>query len=335
MSSPETFAVSPLVVARTGVPSLERLCERAGVAPSSELRTDDFFLLWEAAEDVISDRAAGLRLGSEGIDAGYGVASIVALHAPDLRRALAALARYKRLTCPELVELQEDGDDAVVRYRWLLATRRVPRLLVDMTTAALRELAWRGTAGRVQPVRLELSRRPIDRALLQHHFGCPVVFGAPHDALVFARSALDVPFVTADGGAFSRILAGLEERLCAGDGFPALVGEVRVAIARQLSEGHRVSLAAVARRLAASARTLQRRLDESGTSFQEQLATVRRTISTRLLANTSLDPVAISILLGFAEPNSFTRAFRTWERTTPLRWREWQHEGRHHHEDPQ
>jgi AraC-like DNA-binding protein len=28
-----------------------------------------------------------------------------------------------------------------------------------------------------------------------------------------------------------------------------------------------------------------------------------------------------AFLLGFAEPNSFARAFRSWERTTPLRWR--------------
>lgn len=46
----------------------------------------------------------------------------------------------------------------------------------------------------------------------------------------------------------------------------------------------------------------------------------------RLLANTDLDPVAISMLLGFTEPNSFSRAFRVWERTTPLRWRE-RHDG--------
>jgi len=32
--------------------------------------------------------------------------------------------------------------------------------------------------------------------------------------------------------------------------------------------------------------------------------------------------VAIAMLLGFAEPNSFVRAFRGWEQTTPLRWRE-------------
>jgi AraC-like DNA-binding protein len=41
----------------------------------------------------------------------------------------------------------------------------------------------------------------------------------------------------------------------------------------------------------------------------------------RLLENTELEPIDIAFLLGFAEPNSFTRAFRLWERTTPLRWR--------------
>jgi transcriptional regulator GlxA family with amidase domain len=49
---------------------------------------------------------------------------------------------------------------------------------------------------------------------------------------------------------------------------------------------------------------------------------VRRTTASRLLANTELDTVAIAMMIGFVEPNSFARAFRAWERTTPLRWRE-------------
>ncbi len=322
MAAPDTFTVSPLVLARLGLSSIERLCERAGVAPGSALRTSEFFRLWSAVEEEIGDRDAGLRFGAEGIDRGYGVGAIVALHAPDFRSALAALGRYKRLTCPELVEVEVEGDEAKVRYRWLQATGQVPRLLVDTTMAALLELARRGAAGRVAPVRVELSRRPMDRALLYRHFGCPVVFAAPHDAMVFEKSALDASFVAADGGAFARLLEGLEARLGAGEGFSAVVGEVRVTIARQLSEGRQAHLAAVARRLAVSARTLQRRLDEGGTSFQAELAAVRRTTASRLLANTDLDPVAISLLLGFVEPNSFARAFRGWERTTPLRWRE-------------
>lgn len=45
-------------------------------------------------------------------------------------------------------------------------------------------------------------------------------------------------------------------------------------------------------------------------------------MASRLLAATELDTVAIAMLLGFVEPNSFARAFRGWERTTPMRWRE-------------
>lgn len=320
MRRPTTFQVSPRALADAGL-SLERLCERAGIAPSTAWNTDDFFRLWSTADEMLGDRAAGLRFGAQGIARGHGVAALVALQAPDLRGALAALARYKRLTCPELVEVRVDGDEAAVRYRWLEATGAVPRLLVDTTMASLRELVRRGTDGRVAPIRVELARRAADRALLRGHFGCPVVFEALHDAMVFDRAALDAPFVTADGGAFASLVHGLEQRLAEGEGLTGLVGEVRVAIARQLSEGRPTSVAAVARRLGASVRTLQRRLGERDTSFQRQLDGVRRTAAGRLLANTALDDVAIALLLGFAEPNSFSRAFRTWEHTTPTRWR--------------
>jgi AraC-like DNA-binding protein len=71
-----------------------------------------------------------------------------------------------------------------------------------------------------------------------------------------------------------------------------------------------------------SPRTLQRRLVEQGTSYQALLDDVRRETARRLLSATDLDPGEIAFLLGFAELNSFTRAFRGWEGTTPLRWRE-------------
>lgn len=321
MQSPSTFSLSTGVVSTLAIP-IERLCARAGVATSNAWVTDDFFRIWAAAEEEFHDPCAGIRFGDEGIARGYGVAAIVALHAPDFRSALAALSKYKSLTCPELVEVEAKGGEAVVRYRWLQATGPVPRLLVDMTMASLRQLAWRGTGGRVTPTRLELTRRPLDEELLRRHFGCPIVFGAASDAMVFDRAALDVPFLTADGGAFAHVLDGLEQRVREGEGFPAFIGEVCVAIARQLSEGRRSSVACVAKRLAISTRTLQRRLHARGTSFQEQLARVRRTTANRLLATTELDPVAISMLVGFAEPNSFFRAFRRWERMTPTRWRD-------------
>jgi AraC-like DNA-binding protein len=124
--------------------------------------------------------------------------------------------------------------------------------------------------------------------------------------------------VTANREAYAQLVPGLETKLVAKR---SLVGDVRVAIARTISAGARPNVEAIAGRLDTSARTLQRQLGQARTTFQDQLDDVRRVVARRLLENTELEPIDISFLLGFAEPNSFVRAFRSWERTTPLRWR--------------
>ena len=322
MQNPSTFSLKSAAFA-AGIP-IEQLFARAGVAMAAKLDTSDFFKLWSGADEHFDDPSAGLHFGAGGLAGGYGVAGIVALHAPDLRRALASLARYKSLTCPERVDIETAYGEVMVRYHWLQATGAVPRLLVDMVLASLAELVRVGSDGRVRPIRVELARRADRDDVFRRHFGCPILFGAQYNAMVFVSAALDVPFVTADGAAFARVLDGMEQRLRDGEGFPAFVGDVRIAIARQLSPGAKPSVAAVARRLGLSARTLQRRLDECRTSFGQQLAQVRRLTAGRLLAATDLDTVAIAMLLGFVEPNSFARAFRNWEHTSPSRWREQQ-----------
>src|SRR5262249_43162430 len=138
---------------------------------------------------------------------------------------------------------------------------------------------------------------------------------------VFAAEALALPFVTADAEAFARVVPGLEAELVGRAQRRTVRDDVRVAIARNMSAGARPSVGVVARRLNLSARTLQRRLGEERPSYQEEPDRVRRASARRLLANTELGTMDIAFLLGFEEPNSFARAFRGWENTTPARWR--------------
>ncbi len=65
--------------------------------------------------------------------------------------------------------------------------------------------------------------------------------------------------------------------------------------------------------------TLQRRLGEAGVTYQGLLDEVRRIAARRLLAKTDLEAAEVAFLLGFEEPNSFVRAFRSWR--TPTRFR--------------
>jgi AraC-like DNA-binding protein len=77
----------------------------------------------------------------------------------------------------------------------------------------------------------------------------------------------------------------------------------------------------VAKDLRVSPRTLQRRLEESGTTYQQLLDEVRQETARKLLAATGLESGEIGFLLGFEELNSFTRAVHDREGATPMRWR--------------
>ena len=79
----------------------------------------------------------------------------------------------------------------------------------------------------------------------------------------------------------------------------------------------RVSEAAVARELNLSQRSLQRRLREQGTSFNELLDGIRHELSGQYVTDSSRSFTEIAFLLGFSEPSNFARAFKRWHGVAP------------------
>ena len=80
----------------------------------------------------------------------------------------------------------------------------------------------------------------------------------------------------------------------------------------------------IADALHVSTRTLQRRLQDAGSSFQKALEEARHQLARHYLNNSVLELNEAAYLLGYEDANSFVRAFRTWEGTPPARWREMQ-----------
>jgi AraC-like DNA-binding protein len=78
----------------------------------------------------------------------------------------------------------------------------------------------------------------------------------------------------------------------------------------------------VAQALHLSERTLQRRLQEEGTSYQQLLDDTRRELAQQYLATPRMTLLEIAYLLGFSEPSNFFRAFRRWFGKTPGEYRE-------------
>jgi len=110
-----------------------------------------------------------------------------------------------------------------------------------------------------------------------------------------------------------------ELKQCNGqDSFTELV---RGAIQESLT-GHRPTTEEVARRLHISSRTLQRRLQDAGSSFQRVLDEARHQMARYYLSNSVLELNEAAYLLGYEDANSFVRAFRGWEGIPPGHWRE-------------
>jgi AraC-like DNA-binding protein len=99
------------------------------------------------------------------------------------------------------------------------------------------------------------------------------------------------------------------------------IPDVQAVIQDKLT-GQRPSINAVSQDLHMGPRTLQRRLQDSGSSFQRVLDEARHQMARYYLSNSALELNEAAYLLGFEDPNSFGRAFRNWEGMPPSDWRE-------------
>lgn len=81
------------------------------------------------------------------------------------------------------------------------------------------------------------------------------------------------------------------------------------------------SMDAIAAQLHVTTRTLRRKLNDEGTSFQALKDNVRRDTAIHLLSQPIIPISDISSQLGFSEPAVFTRAFKLWTGVSPKIYR--------------
>lgn len=287
------------------------------------LLTEEFFALWETIAHVSGNPAVGLQIGSEDRIERYDPVAIAALYTRTFRDALLRMARYKRLTCPEDIQVVERDGECLVHFEWLRANEVEPPSLIDVCFAWVLSVARRGTGRKIAPLRIEFRRPPALREHYEDHFGCRIKYNAPRNALVFRSTDVDSPFLTHNPEMLRLVAPQLEEELRDRDAGQSVVEQTKTVIKRLLA-GQRPAIGEVAREMGMSQRTLQRRLTEDESSFQRVVEEARRELARHYLRHSTLELNQTAYLLGYADANSFHRAFHLWEGTSPGQWR------RHH-----
>jgi len=311
------FNLAPDAVLRHArLPASLYLQEKAWIS------TAEFFALMHAVEQLSDFAVPGLEMAQQLKPAILPTHLIASTYAKDLRDCLARQARFSRLTVPQRMHIDDDGLECTVSFEWLYPQPHEPAILADSAFAKNVEVARLCTGRHITPLRVELKRADDGSGTHAAYFGCPVIFGAKRNALVYASADLDAPFPGHNPDLLAMLEPQLVAALAAVDAQQSISDQVKSVIKRLLASG-RPELADVARELGMSERTLQRRITEQGRNYRQLLAEARQELVRKLLRDCSqIEASEIAVLTGYEDTNSFYRAFRSWEGTTPARWRE-------------
>jgi len=282
--------------------------------------TAQFFAIWRAVGELNTDPGAGLTLSSRIEVEHYHPSSLAALHARTLRDALSRMARYKQLCCAEEMQIVEGKSECLIEFTWPFSDELEPPLLTDAAFAAVAELGRRGTKTKLNPKRVELKRAPDPAQAHETYFRCPVKYGAPRNVIILRTSDLDLPFVTHNAELMEMLAPQLDQQLDGRKARAKIVDQVKWVLKRLLS-GSRPDIFLVAKELGLGARTLQRRITDEGATFRQLLNEARQELVRQYLRDPAIEINEAAFLLGYEDPNSFYRAFRAWEGTTPADWR--------------
>lgn len=286
------------------------------------LDSANFFKLWEAieaeAKSIDANLPAPLQIAKVMSSDWFDPELFAALCSPNMGCALDRIAKYVRLIAPMMIKIERTTDQTTVTIDFLDRTLPPPSVFLAFKQVFFVQLARFATRSYVQPLQVGWPSPPsleAESLIYKSYFGVPVT-STPLATLVFAAADVERPFLTENHKMWSFFEPSLRQRLADLDRTAGMIDRVRSTLVETLPAGE-VSMQAVSRKLAVSTRTLQRRLQDEGTTFQQTLDTLRNSLAHHYLRNTAMSSAEISFLLGFEDSNSFARAFQAWTGKTP------------------
>ena len=325
---PVSAAVKVVNAAAAAGIAADDLCRAVGIDPDvitdvdAEIAFSQLLELFEAAARLAGDTAFGLHAGERFDAREYGLLGYVTIHSATFGEALERVIRYQRIRT-DAVEFTLDVAGATARLTYAYRDALPPELgrhESEQMLATMLEAGRRLTGIAWVPLEVCLRHsRPGDVSEHERVFGHNIHFERPHARLAFDASILTLPLAQADvtlGSLLERQAAAIVASVPQREAFAQKVGQV---IRENLAGGARVDV--VARALGLSTRSLQRKLRQESTSFEQLLHDEQRALAELYLRNHDMAIGEIAYLTGFSQPSAFHRAFRRWTGITPQQFR--------------
>lgn len=309
------------------------LWQRVGLDPSVATQPDarypitKLLELLEAAVECTGDAQLGLHIAESASPKRFDLLNYIFTHSADVRETLSRARRYLRLWNEGFVLEQEESEGQVhMRFepRGFVADRRSEglRQLFDLSTVTfVRNIRMNADPSFVPEEVHYFTEAHANTREHQRFFGGTLRFGQPVTQVIFSARVLDLPMRGADPTLGEVLVRHAEEILARQPSVSdSWTDRVRGLVYERFGKGD-TGLEALARQLSVSARSLQRRLSDEGTTLAAIEDEVRQALARRYVADPALGLAEVAYLLNFKDLSGFYRAFRRWTGKTPVEYR--------------
>ncbi|MGX4257705.1 helix-turn-helix domain-containing protein [Bacillus sp. YH3-2-B2] len=231
-----------------------------------------------------------------------------ALSAQNGIEALHRFATYKKLIGPVSIRVQALEEVVSVHFSFIYPEQKLPRFALLNEQLLLISLLRTGSGADINP--LTISGPFEYGGQIEGYVGAVPEVGEENQ-LVFKVEDLNRPFLTQNNSMWQYLEPALKNKLAELSAQRSFSSTVQTALFQAIPSGN-FSLEEIAHSLGVSPRTLQRNLSAEGTAFNQQLQATQKMLALNYVQNDSLNMNEITYLVGYADPSSFSRAFKKW-----------------------
>ena len=309
--------------------SPERLCKLSGLDWETIRRRSKLVItpkqvndLWMNASHLSHDPLFGLHLGESMQLAALGVVGQIVQNSRTVGEALTHAAEFLHLVT-DLFGMDVSQGDESFTIRFIPDQDKaqespfVFRHMIDLSLAFVMHEVDGLVLQRIKPKRVMLPYDAAEFSEYERILRCKPIEKADEYALEFDDRYWNEPILTANYELQSVLLQKasvmsdtieerqpLKERICT-----YLLANAYLGIP---------TLEGIAANFNTSARSLQRKLQEEGVTYQQLADSIRKSLAVYYLESGKYPVKEVSYILGYNELSAFTRAFKRWTGTTPV-----------------
>lgn len=278
--------------------------------------------VWRSIVRQTACEEIGLICGLKARFQTMGILGYVMINSPTIAHAWSKFCNYQELVLSLLHQtVNDEGEftriEGILQEEW----QDEFKYTIDYIYTSCVTLIKNGSPQNIQPVEVGFNfPQPANMVMYKEIYGpAKINFSCTNPYILYKTADLGNPVISSDESMYDHFELMLKEIADEHNRINENTRAVQQIILNRL-KAELPKIGDVAKEIGMSVRSLQKRLNEEGSSFQISLDKVRKDIALKQLSQAQNNVTDVAFFTGFSDISSFSRNFKKWTGLTPTEY---------------